>query len=182
MRGSSKEAVKIFLRYIFLVLIAIPGFDIAYNFIYAIFLPLTEYPSFHILSLIFNTSISGNIILIGPYAIEIIGACVATSAYSLLLILNLATPGINTISRVRMILFSFMTFLLINIARIVILSVMYVNESPFFEIVHEILWVAGSTLIVVGIWFLSVKIFKVKGIPFYSDVKGLYKKSILKKR
>ena len=38
----------------------------------------------------------------------------------------------------------------------------------------EVLWYLGSTLFVIGIWFIEVKLFKIKEIPIYSDIKFLY--------
>ena len=80
-----------------------------------------------------------------------------------------------------MILFSFSLLLFLNILRIFILGVMYSLQSPLFDITHKLLWYLISIIFVVGIWFFIVKIFKVKGIPFYSDIKSLYNKSSLKK-
>jgi len=61
------------------------------------------------------------------------------------------------------------------------LSIMYVNGSSFFDFTHKIFWYAGSTIFVIAIWFLEVKIFKIKGIPIYDDLKFLYKKSSINK-
>ena len=178
MKGSSKYALNLFSRYLFLVLITAFGTGI----IYLIFLPLTKYPSYFVLSMFYDALLIGDMILIGNYHIEIIGACVASSAYYFLLVLNLSTSGIKPLLRTKMILYSFGIFLLINVARIIVLSIMYVNDSPFFDITHKILWYAGSTIIVVGIWFFQVRSFKVKGIPFYTDLKKLYNLSSLKKK
>jgi len=177
MKKESKELVGLFLRYIFLVLIVLPGFDI----FYAIFLPLTKYPVFYFLQLFFSSNMVGNSIFIGSKVIEIVGACVAGSAYYFLLILNFATPKINALKRIKMVLFAFIGFLIINIIRIIFLSFIFLNNSPSFEILHKTFWYLGGTLLVVFIWFLEVKVFRIEGIPFYSDVKKLYRSSRPKK-
>jgi len=72
-----------------------------------------------------------------------------------------------------MILFSFLTFLIVNILRIFFLSIMAISGSNFFDLTHAIFWYGLSTLFVVVIWFTEVKIFRIKTIPFYSDIKFL---------
>lgn len=142
-------------------------------FFYLIFTPLTIYPSFFILSFFYSPSLISNTIIINNFPIQLISACIAGSAYYLLLILNLSTSGIKFGKRIGILLFSFTSLLVINILRIVILSAMFVAGVSFFDIAHELFWYVGSTIFVVGIWFLSVWIFKIKDIPFYSDIKSL---------
>ncbi|MBU2612454.1 MAG: pacearchaeosortase [Nanoarchaeota archaeon] len=178
MKENSKYALRLFIRYLSLVLITALGMEI----IYSIFLPLTKYPPYFILNIFYNAILAGDMILIGNYHIEIIGACVAGSAYYFLLVLNLSTAGIKPLLRIKMLLAAFGIFLFINVSRIVVLSIMYVNDSPIFDITHKILWYAGSTIIVVGIWFFEVSFFRVKGIPFYTDLKKLYNLSSLKRK
>jgi exosortase/archaeosortase family protein len=178
MKKDSKKVLFLFLRYLALIVLVIPGLSLFYY----VFLPLTKYPVFYILDIFFKAVLSGDTILIGAKNLDIIGACVAGSAYYFLLILNLSTPDIKPSKRINMILLSFLIFLIVNILRIVILGVMFVNNSSLFELTHEVLWYAGSTILVVGIWFYEVKVFKIKSIPVYSDIKYLYDKSSLKKK
>jgi len=174
-----KEIWGILIRYALLILIAIPGFW----YFYYIFTPLTLYPTAFLLNAVYDSTICKDSILLGSkVVIQIIGACVAGSAYYFLLILNLSVPKIKISRRVMMILFSFVIFLIINILRIFILSLMYVSESSLFETLHKTFWYVGSIFFVILIWFLEVKIFKIKEIPFYSDLKTLYKKSVLGKK
>ncbi|MGY4884970.1 MAG: pacearchaeosortase [Nanobdellota archaeon] len=162
---------SIFLRYIILVITALPNFWI----FYFIFAPLTVFPTYFILNIFFDATLSSNIIFLGnsPSPIEIVGACVAGSAYYLLLIFNLSVPNINFSKRIKMILFAFISFLIINIFRIVILSSILVLKPNLFDITHKLSWYIGSIILVVGIWFLEVKKFNIKEIPFYSDVKSI---------
>jgi hypothetical protein len=44
-----------------------------------------------------------------------------------------------------------------------------------FDISHKLSWYIGSIILVVGIWFLEVKKFNIKEIPFYSDLKAMLK-------
>ena len=80
-----------------------------------------------------------------------------------------------------MIALSFILFLIINILRIFFLSLLFISGSSWFDFTHELFWYLVSIVFVVGIWFTEVKLFKIKEIPFYSDLKLLYKKSLLKK-
>lgn len=165
------------LRYGILLIIGLFGIKILYK----IFLPLTIYPVY--LSLFAHSpQIVGNILFADGKIIQIIDACVATMAYYFLLILNLTTPGIKFLKRLAFIGLSFLSLLIINILRIIILSFMYLANSPYFEITHKILWYFGSTIFVVLIWFIGVKYFRVKGIPIYSDLKELYSISSLNKK
>lgn len=175
MENSNKQAVFLMLRYIFLVIIAMPNL---YMF-YLVFTPLTIYASYFLLNLFYDASLSGNTINIGCASIEIIGACVSGAAYYLLLILNLSIPNIKIKKRIKMILFCFAIFFLANLMRILILGVMHINSIENLELYHKILWYAGSTLLIVLIWFANIKLFKIKSIPFYSDFKFLYSKSSL---
>jgi exosortase/archaeosortase family protein len=170
MKRNTKKIFYIFLRYFVLILIALPGFDI----FYFLFSPITIYPLYFLLDKIYGVIVQGNTLLVGNIPIEIIGACIAGSAYYLLLILNLSIPNVKINKRILMIAFSFGIFYLINLLRIFILSIMYINSSPVFDFSHKLFWYLGSTIFVIGIWFLEIKVFKIKEIPFYSDLKYLY--------
>lgn len=159
---------SIIIRYAILLILAFPNL---YLF-YLIFTPLTIYVSYALFALFFEVNLFGNSILVmKSYDITLIKACIAGAAYYLLLVLNLSTPEIK--NRGRAILFSFVVFFIINLARIFFLGLMYISSSTFFDVSHKVFWYAGSTLFVVGIWFASVKIFKIKSIPFYTDFKYL---------
>ena len=172
MKKDSNKILSIIFRYIILLLVAIPNL---YLF-YLIFTPLTFYPVYILLSIFFGATMDKGIILLRGLNIELIAACIAGSAYYLLLILNLSTPEIFTKKRLKMILFSAGIFLLANILRIFFLSILALSSSSFFDISHNLSWYVGSTLFVVLIWFSEVKIFKINKIPFYSDLRFLFKK------
>lgn len=168
----------IFLRYILIILVALPNL---YLF-YLIFTPLTLYPLYFIFNLFIETSLENNILFINGFSIEIIKACVAGSAYYLLFVLNMSIPNIKLKKRAQMILYSFLLLLFFNILRIVILSFILFSGSSYFEVTHRFFWYFMSTVLVILIWFTEVKIFKIKDIPIYSDLSFLFKKSLLKKQ
>jgi len=156
--------------------IVILGFVFSLPIIYKILTPLTVYPVGRLLDLVYQqVIISGNSILINNnILVELIPACIAGSAYVLLLILNLSTP-MRLKKRIYSIVFSFISLLIINILRIVILSIMYYNGNSYFDITHKLFWYGLSIIFVIGIWFLTVKLFSIKDVPVYTDVKYLMK-------
>ena len=173
-----KGFLDIILRYLILILIALPGLWLFYT----VFTPLTVYPVHFLLGLFFDAVLLSKIhILVNNIPIELIPACIAGAAYYLLLVFNLSTPKIKLKKRISAILFSFAVFLIINILRIFFLSIIAISGSSSFDITHKLFWYLASTVFVVGIWFAEVKIFKIREIPFYSDIKFLYKRSLLKK-
>ena|SRR3989344_7262475 len=168
----------LFFRYIILLIIGLGNLYL----IYKILTPLTIYPVYFILNLFYTIKLSGiQLIFNNPpeYIIEIATACVAGAAYYLLLILNLTTP-MKLRERIYSIIFLFGSLYLLNILRIIVLAVLFVNNSEAFNFTHKALWYGLSSLFVVIIWFSSVKIFKIKKIPIYSDFKSLI--SIIKTR
>jgi len=175
--SENNSAQSIIFRYLVLLIVALPGAWIFYK----IFTPLTFYPVYFILGLFYNVSSVSEIAfrINNTVPIELIGACIAGSAYYLLLILNLSIPGIKPLKRVKAILFSFITFLVLNIIRILVLAFLAVSGSSYFDVTHILFWYGLSTIIIVGIWFVEVKIFDIKKIPFYSDLSFLYRFSIL---
>ena len=166
------------IRYIILILVATPNLWIFYK----IFTPLTIYPTYFLLNLFFEASLKGVFIsLPNNLTIEIIGACIAGSAYYLLFILNLSVPSMKLKKRLKLILVSFISLLIVNVLRIFLLSSILVLGFSWFDVAHKIFWYFGSIVLVLLIWFLEVKYFKIKEIPFYSDLEFIYKTSKIKK-
>ncbi len=166
----------IIFRYAILIIIGLFGL----NLFYIIFRPITIIPVFFLFDMIFDPILIGNRIIIGQIPIILIDACIAGSAYFLLLILNLSTPEIKLSKRIKILLISFILFLLLNILRIFFLGLLYIFNFQWFDFTHKLFWYVLSTLMVVFIWFFEVKKFKIKDTPFYSDLKLVYKKSIFK--
>ena len=165
--------ISIIARYFLIILV---GLGNLYLF-YKIFFPSTFYLSYLLLSLFGETTVFPNvsIILFNQVSIEIIKACVAGSAYYLLFILAMSIPNVKISKRILLILFSFAVLLLVNSIRILLMGI--VAQTIYFESLHMFFWYVLSTIFVVGIWFLSVKLFKIKEIPVYSDVKYLIEKT-----
>ncbi|MFH1358943.1 MAG: pacearchaeosortase [archaeon] len=169
------KAFLIPIRYIILL-----AFVFSLPIVYKIFTPLTIYPTAYLLKIFYNVAIHSNIITIEYTTfIQIIPACVAGSAYLLLLIINLTVP-MGWKKRINSILCSFLILLILNILRIFILSIMYHESVPYFDFTHKLFWYALSTVFVVGIWFYMVKKFKIKEIPVYTDF-NFFIKNIKKK-
>lgn len=182
MESRRKKEKKVFLslltRYLILLLLAVPNFLI----FYIVFTPLTIYPLLAIFGIFFETSLIGNSLFLNNLLkIELVASCIAGPAYYLLLVLNLSLKDINTSKRIKMVAFSFLFFLMANILRIFVLGAMAFHRSSFFNITHKFSWYFLSTALVVLVWFVEVKLFKVREIPFTRDIDFLYKKSLLKK-
>jgi exosortase/archaeosortase family protein len=146
--------------------------------IYKIFTPLTIYPLAALFKLVYSEVVlyKDLIVLNSKIFIKIIPACVAGSAYLLFLILNLSVP-MNLKKRIYTIFLSFLLLLVFNILRIFIFSIIYSADTSIFYLTHEIFWYFVSTIFVVAIWFLIVKIFSIKEIPIYTDLKFFLIKS-----
>lgn len=137
---------------------------------YKIFYPLTFFSSYFLLSFFGDviSVYSVSLIIFNKVSIELIDACIAGSAYYLLFILAMSLPNIKIKKRFSIIGFSFAMLLILNVIRIVIMGL--IAGTVYFESVHMLFWYIVSLVFVVGIWFLSVKLFSIKEIPVYSDV------------
>jgi len=166
---NTKELINFSLRYIILLGLALSSL----GFIYAIFTPLTVYPVFFILKLLYGAVLlENNLILFKGQLAQIIPSCVAGAAYFLLLALNLVTP-MTPSKRVKSILILFLIFLGLNILRILIFAALLVAGFQYFDIAHQATWYLGSSLLVILIWFAHVKILNIKAVPVYSDIKRI---------
>lgn len=173
-----KDLSGIFLRYLILVLVALPGL---YLF-YLIFTPLTIYPAYWILSLFYHTiALQNNYLVINNYLIQIIPACIAGSAYYLLLILNLATP-MKLKVRMKSLAFLIFSLLFLNIIRLVVFTALSFSGFAYFDLAHRLVWHFGSTLLVIILWFVSAFLFRISAIPAYTDLRRLYEAISVKKR
>ncbi len=165
-----EQAVYLFIRYSILVAL---GFGL--EFVYRIFTPLTIYPVYWILNSLYGAVLVDNdAIVIKGVFIELIPACIAGSAYYLLLILNLSTP-MDIGKRLKNIVYLIFSFLLLNILRILAMIWIFFALYNYFNVTHRIVWYIGSTIMVVVIWFIGVYIFNIKEIPIYSDIKNIIK-------
>jgi exosortase/archaeosortase family protein len=159
-----------FLRY--LILLALPLNNLW--LFYFILTPLTIYPVFWLIGLFYPASLSDTFIYFSSISIEIAHACIAGSAFYLLIILNLATP-MPLKTRVYSLFSSILFLLLLNIIRIFLFSILFANSYSLFETIHLFVWNFLSIFIVIGIWFAEARIFNIKHIPFYTDIKSIKK-------
>lgn len=180
-----KKISFIFYRYLFIFLIGLGNLFI----FYIIFTSLTVYPSFLSISLfqeatliegittetcnllrgtfLENIACVKNSILLNNALANIVPACIAGSAYYLLIILNFSLP-LSLKKRIKSLFFTIISFLLLNIIRISILAINF-SKSNTFNIIHKTSWYFGSTIMVVLIWFINIKLFKIKSVPLYTD-------------
>ncbi|UCD20749.1 MAG: pacearchaeosortase [archaeon] len=142
---------------------------------YFIFKPLTIWLSYGILSLFFTkVMVAGNLIFVNQVSVEIIPACVGGSAYLLLVLLNLLTPNLKFIKRIWIFLLASTMFLVLNLIRLNIsIAFLEAGNNLFFK-THIVFWYVSIAFVVL-IWFLCIKIFKIKDVPVYSDIKRILK-------
>ena len=167
MNKQSKKILGLISRYCVILLISTGNLYA----IYKILTPLTIHTINTILLIFTNTTLISNIIFTSKIGIEIVPACVAGAAFYLLLILVLSTADIKPKTRIKAIFTALAMFFTLNILRILILILLI--GRPSFEIIHWVFWHLISTLFVVATWFSVVKIYKIKSIPIYSDIKNL---------
>lgn len=171
MEKSDKKVYGIVARYLLIILLGLGNL----YFFYKVLTPLTIYSVYAVLNLFSsNVFVLENWIYFNNITISIIPACVAGAAFYLLFILNFSTGDLDIKKRIYVLLSSFLILFLFNIIRIVFLVFMF--GSSFFEVMHFVFWNFLSTLAVVGIWFLMVKLYSIKNIPIYSDF--IYLKNI----
>ncbi|MEK6918981.1 MAG: pacearchaeosortase [Nanoarchaeota archaeon] len=172
MNYSNSFFVALISRYLSLFLISINGLFIIYYFMS----PITYFLSLFMLGLVGSTQgfFLEKLIVFNGLTIGLVDACVAGAAYYLLLALCLTTPMILH-KRVKAVVFSLSLFLIINVIRITIFSLIAVSEggSNYFDTLHLFSWYFLSIIIVLGVWFTTTKVFVISGIPVYDDFKFL---------
>lgn len=162
----------ILIRYFLVLLLGLGNLFLFYQ----VLTPITTYLVKFTLSFFSASYTVNSTIFFKSVSVELIPACIAGSAYYLLVILNLSSADISALKRVVMVLFSFALLLIFNVFRIVLLVL--ISNSDYFATVHLFFWYFLSTIFVVLIWIFSVIIFKIKSIPVYSDFKEIF--SIIK--
>lgn len=175
---KSKEVYNIIIRYVLLLILAIPNL---YLF-YLIFTPLTVFPVYTVLNALYGAELlPNNVIFFQNFYAELIPACIAGAAYYFLLLLNLTTP-MPIKKRIHSIMYLFAAFLILNIIRIVSFAALLTAGFQYFDLTHKFTWYFGSTFLLVLIWFSAIYIFKIKNIPVYTDFNNIYKETKKKKR
>ncbi|MDH3352941.1 MAG: pacearchaeosortase [Nanoarchaeota archaeon] len=167
MKKQTEKILNLFIRYFSLLLMGIGNFYVLYK----ILIPLTTHIVNAVLLIFTDTTLTGNVIYLSWTGIEIAPACVAGSAFYLLLLLVLSTANIKPVVRTKMVLTTFAMLFFLNIIRILILIPM--TGANYFGVIHWIFWHLISIVFVVSIWFYAVKTYKIKSVPIYSDLKYL---------
>ncbi|MEK6908577.1 MAG: pacearchaeosortase [Nanoarchaeota archaeon] len=186
-----RKFFSIILRYFLLLILGLGNLFI----FYLIFTPLTVYPVFWLIgfstestllqgtytkacdlaqsSFLQEIACMNTTIFFQDYFASIIPACIAGSAYYLLLILNLSTP-MEMKKRIKSLLFLLGLFLLLNITRIFTFAMIFANKNyELFNIAHTASWYFGSTILVILLWFSNVLLFKIKSIPILTDITSI---------
>lgn len=170
---TNKKIIRLFLRYLTILILGIGNLYI----IYKILTPLTIHTTNILINIIVPTTLTGNIIQFGQTTIQIVPSCVAGSAFYLLLVLLFTTADVKPKTRLYAISTAVAIFFALNITRILIL--VYLIPSPNFETIHWIFWHTVSTIFVIATYFITIKLYKIKSIPVYSDFKYII--SLIKK-
>ena len=175
-KESNKKIYDMIARYALALVLSINSLLIFYY----VFRPLTFFPVVFILKLIYPVKASGiDSMIIGGKGISFVNSCIAGSAYYLFSVLNLSTPGISWIKRMKIFMINSSALLMINISRIILLAIILVNISEIFDTTHFIFWTFLSTIFVAGIWILTMRFYRIKSVPIISDV--IYLKKLIKK-
>ena len=153
---------------------------IPFSWLLYILTPITIYSVYVILYLLnYNPVISFDSILMADKTLVFAPACIAVGAYYLLLLLILFTKDIKLIDRIKCFLLGSLLILVINLIRILILSILVINYNKvWFDLIHMTFWYLVSGIYVALVWIFLVYLLKIKSIPVYSDLKYLYEKSI----
>lgn len=162
---------KLVIRLVLAVLLTL-----SYTLLYKILIPITLYPSFYILKLIYPAELVSNSIITNSYSLTFIPACAAASAYILLGILILLTKDIKLKTSLKMFFLGSLLILTANIIRIEALILILINGGKnYFETLHLFIWKVLSSIFVAAVWIFLIKIYKVKAIPIISDIKQIRK-------
>ncbi len=161
---------RLIIRYFLAIILMVFGLNIIYLLISNLTFKLSYYSLFY-----YNPKLISDIsFLIGNNKLNFIPACTAASAY-LLLILLILSIDLNLKKTIKVFLTGSLLILVANIIRIDILIISLVEfGSGAFETLHLFFWKILSTIYVVLLWIFLTKIFKIKEIPVYSDLRKIY--------
>lgn len=172
-----REVISLSLRYGILLVIGITNLIfLDKGLFYQVFTPLTVYPAYGVFSLLYDDALlfgAETIFMKGYYA-TIAPACVAGSAYYLLLILNMTTP-MSLKKRLGCVIYIFGAFLLLNLARIIIFGMLWTHGYKYFDFTHIATWYLGSTILVAVIWFSAILFFRIQEAPVITDIQTLFR-------
>jgi len=120
-------------------------------------------------------------ILDGVATINIVKYCVTASAYYLLALFCIITWNITLWKRFLMFLIGGILIFGMNLTRIIILIVTLLSNKEIFQATHSAFNFFLSFVYVILIWSLLSVVFRVKTVPFYSDIKFLTREMLKEK-
>lgn len=121
-----------------------------------------------------STLLAGNTLFIEGQYISLITACIAPSAFFILLLLCLTLPGKRK-DYLRWVGMSWGLLFLVNITRIIILASVALEGYDLFETAHAFFWYIGNALFILAIWASVVLTYKIRAIPIYTEWHHLYR-------
>ncbi len=152
--------------------------------LFIILFPLTIYSVYFFFKLFnYNILINKEILTINNQQFIFVQACIASSAYFLLLLLIVLTKDLSWKKMFKLFILGSLIILIANIIRVITLLLISLNLSVnWFQLIHLFIWNFLATLFIVFLWIFLTKIFKIKTIPVYSDFKFLLNNSLFKKK
>ena len=165
------DAREIIVRYDFLLILSLFQSTVLYE----LFTPLTLYPVLWIVKLFVSARILPLTATIETSSIifSLVPACIAGSAYYLLMVLNLTTP-MSLQQRWKSLLFIIGLFFSFNVFRIIFFVFLFSSGVSFAEPLHLVVWYCASIFLVVAIWFANVALFKIDSLPVIEDILELW--------
>ena len=144
---------------------------------YHIFKYPTIFGSYLLLKILnINFVLTGSTIIINDHYLILSRPCIGDYAYLLLYMLIILTADLGIARRICLFVVGSLMILFVNILRIGLLCYLLFHFGfESFQAVHMLFWDLLSSVIVVGIWFLLVWLFKIKAIPIYTDIKKIWK-------
>ena len=167
-----KHELKLITRIIIAIAISLSA-----KLFYFVLAPITLYSSYFITKIFFPVVIKENTFLINDLTLEFVPACVAVAAYILISLLILLTKDIKPKVLIKMFVIGFFLILIANLIRIeIMIFVLIEYGNNLFKTLDLFFWKVLSTVYIVFVWILLTRLFKIKTIPVYSDVKYLIKR------
>ncbi|MFH1210311.1 MAG: pacearchaeosortase [archaeon] len=109
----------------------------------------------------------------GEYTLNIVKYCVTASAYYLYTLFVILVYDVSIWKRIKLLILGYVAIFAMNIARILILVVMLVDNTENFVPAHDFLGTALAIFYVVIIWVLFSLALGIKTIPIITDIKIL---------
>lgn len=167
-----EKGLKIYSKELALRILAALALGIFRSIFYIIFTPLTLHWSYFFFNIFVpESALVGTKLLTFTNSFDFVPACTAASAYMLLAFLVLLTKDIRPVERLKMFVYGSLAILAFNLVRIELLLFFFFKFNQAYPAVHLFFWKFMSTVFVVAVWLILAKIYKIKSIPIYSDLK-----------